>query len=56
MLSVPNGRGALAVLLLGDVQLLVTDLRMPQMDGVTLLGVVRSYLRFHSLPVIVVSA
>ena len=56
VLSVPNGREALAILLLGDVDLVVTDLRMPQMDGVTLLTVLRSYLRFHSLPVIVFSA
>ena len=56
VLSVPNGREALAVLILGSVDLLITDLRMPQMDGVTLLTVLRSYLRFQSLPVIVFSA
>jgi len=56
VLSVPNGREALALLILDGVDLLVTDLRMPEMDGVTLLTVLRSYLRFHSLPVIVFSA
>lgn len=56
VLRAPNGREAVDALILGGVDLLITDLRMPQMDGVTLLGVVRSYLRFHSLPVIVVSA
>jgi CheY-like chemotaxis protein len=56
VLSVPNGREALALVLLHGADLLITDLRMPQMDGVTLLTVLRSYLRFHSLPVIVFSA
>jgi two-component system, NtrC family, sensor kinase len=56
VLSVPNGREALAILILNAVDLVITDLRMPEMDGVTLLGVLRSYLRFRSLPVIVFSA
>jgi CheY-like chemotaxis protein len=56
VLSVPNGREALALLILDSVDLLVTDLRMPEMDGVTLLTILRSYLRFRSLPVIVFSA
>jgi CheY-like chemotaxis protein len=56
VMSVPNGREALALLLLGNVDLVITDLRMPMMDGVTLLGVMRSYLRFQAMPVIVFSA
>ena len=56
VLSVPNGREALALVILDGVDLVITDLRMPQMDGVTLLTVLRSYLRFRSLPVIVFSA
>ena len=56
VMSVPNGRDALALLLLGTIDLVVTDLRMPEMDGVTLLTVMRSYLRFKSTPVIVFSA
>lgn len=34
----------------------ILDVRMPGMDGVQLLQVVRSYLRWYSLPVIVLSA
>jgi CheY-like chemotaxis protein len=52
----PNGREAVAALVFGGVDLVITDLRMPEMDRVTFLTVLRSYLRFQSLPVIVFSA
>src|SRR3954453_4831517 len=55
-MSVPNGREALALLLLHNMDVVVTDLRMPEMDGISLLTVIRSYLRWQSLPVIVYSA
>jgi CheY-like chemotaxis protein len=35
---------------------MVLDMRMPALDGVGLLEVMRAYLRWHDLPVIVVSA
>ncbi|HZN68366.1 MAG TPA: response regulator [Tepidisphaeraceae bacterium] len=53
---VPDGHDALAVLVLGGVDLLLTDLSVPQMDGVTLLEALRAHSRFQSLPVIVFSA
>ena len=56
VMSVPNGHDAMALLLLGSIDLVVADLRMPQMDGVTLVTVIRSYVRFQSLPIIVCSA
>ena len=56
VLAAPNGRDALSQLMADGVDLVITDLRMPQMDGVTLLTLMRSYLRFQSLPVIVFSA
>lgn len=53
----PNGREALSVVLshtqTPDVILL--DLVMPEMDGPSFLEVVRSYLRIHSLPVVVLT-
>jgi CheY-like chemotaxis protein len=51
----PNGRDALAAVLedLPDVVLL--DLLMPEMDGPSFLEVVRSYLRFQTLPVVVLT-
>jgi CheY-like chemotaxis protein len=56
VLYVPNGHDALALLVLRDADLVVTDLRMPGFDGVTLVTVIRSYLRWQSLPIIVFSA
>jgi len=51
-----NGRKALKELLNGQPELLVLDLRMPELDGIGLLEVLRSYLRWHGLPVIILSA
>ena len=51
-----NGRKALKELLNGQPELLVLDIRMPELDGIGLLEVLRSYLRWHGLPVIILSA
>jgi CheY-like chemotaxis protein len=51
-----NGRKALKELLNGQPELLILDLRMPELDGIGLLEVLRSYLRWQSLPVIILSA
>jgi two-component system, NtrC family, response regulator AtoC len=49
-----NGREAADLVMAGGVDLLITDLRMPEMDGLALLG----HLRRHEfeLPVIVITA
>ncbi len=54
--SVPNGRDALAVLTSATPDLIVLDLRMPQMDGMMFLEVVRSYLRLQHIPVLIMTA
>lgn len=54
--TAPNGREALGALVSDTPDLLVLDLRMPEMDGLTLLEVIRSYLRWSDLPVIIVTA
>ena len=54
--SVPNGRDALAVLTSATPDLIVLDLRMPQMDGIMFLEVVRSYLRLQTIPVFIMTA
>ena len=54
--SVPNGREALAVLTSATPDLIVLDLRMPQMDGIMFLEVVRSYLRLQHIPVLIMTA
>ena len=53
---VSNGREALASILTRTPELVVLDLFMPEMDGPTLLEVLRSYLRLQSLPVVVLTA
>jgi CheY-like chemotaxis protein len=54
--TAPNGQEALRLLLTERPDAVVLDVRMPQMDGISLLQVMRSYLRWHNLPVIVVTA
>ena len=53
---VPNGRTALAALINGHPDAVVLDVRMPEMDGIALLEVLRSYLRFTKLPVVLLTA
>jgi CheY-like chemotaxis protein len=53
---VPNGREALRSILTVTPDLIILDLLMPEMDGPTLLEILRSYLRLQSLPVIVWTA
>jgi CheY-like chemotaxis protein len=54
--AVPNGRDALGALVDGSPDAIVLDVRMPQMDGISLLEILRSYLRWNHLPVILLSA
>ena len=51
-----DGRDALRQLLREAPDVIVLDVRMPELDGVGLLEVLRSYLRFYELPVILLSA
>jgi CheY-like chemotaxis protein len=53
-LTAANGREALQVLNAKEIALLVTDLRMPEMDGITLISHVHN--QFPSLPIIVMTA
>ena len=51
-----NGRLALTHVLTDTPDVVLLDLVMPDMDGPSFLKVVRSYLRFQTLPVIVLTA
>lgn len=52
---VSNGREALMSVLSRSPDLIILDLFMPELDGSSLLEVLRSYLRLQSLPVIVMT-
>jgi len=53
---VPNGREALAQVILHIPDVVILDLLMPEMDGPSFLEVIRSYLRLRSLPVVILTA
>jgi len=55
-IGVPNGREAMVSILSRLPDAVVLDLLMPEMDGVDLLSILRSYLRLQTLPVIVWTA
>ncbi len=50
-----NGKDALSSVLLRMPDLVLMDLFLPEMDGPSLLEVIRSYLRLQSLPVVVLT-
>lgn len=51
-----NGREALRALVGSVPDVIVLDLLMPGMDGITLLEVIRSYLRWTFVPVVILTA
>jgi len=52
----PSGKAALSEIINHQPDVVILDLMMPDMDGPSLLEVVRAYLRLESLPVVVLSA
>jgi CheY-like chemotaxis protein len=50
-----HGRDAWAMMYEHAPDLVLLDLMMPEMDGVTLLHMIRESVRWHSLPVIVLT-
>jgi CheY-like chemotaxis protein len=51
-----NGREALLALTGPNPDLIILDVRMPKMDGLEFLAVLRSYLRWQHIPVILLTA
>jgi CheY-like chemotaxis protein len=54
--TVPDGREAVAALTESTPDVVILDYKMPQMDGISFLEVIRCYLRWQSLPVILLTA
>jgi CheY-like chemotaxis protein len=54
--SAANGREALVAVATTMPDLIILDAMMPEMSGVEFLQVIRSYLRWSSLPVILLTA
>ena len=54
--SARNGREALIAVATIVPDVIVLDVRMPEMDGMEFLQVIRSYLRWANLPVILLTA
>src|SRR5436305_146285 len=50
-----DGQQAITALVEKKPHLVLLDLKLPEMDGISFLNVVRSYLRWTDLPVIVIS-
>src|SRR5687768_2668715 len=53
---VASGAEALSLLLDDSFNLILLDVRMPRMDGLEVLAVLRSYSRWQHLPVILLTA
>jgi len=51
-----NGMEALSVLKENKIDLIITDINMPEMDGITLLDTIRSSDHLRKVPVIVLTA
>jgi CheY-like chemotaxis protein len=54
--SAANGREAMAHIIDRAPDVVVLDLSMPEMNGADVLAAVRSYVRLHSLPVVILTA
>lgn len=51
-----NGKEGLEKALLGDVDLIVTDIMMPEVDGLTMLGQLREDSKGKDIPVIILTS
>lgn len=55
VIGAAEGKQAIDLLTARDAALVVLDIRMPGMDGIEFLSIIRSYRRWKGLPVIILS-
>lgn len=55
VLSAIDGADALEKILIDDIDLVITDINMPNMDGFTFIERIRANDRFKDMPVIIIS-
>jgi two-component system chemotaxis response regulator CheY len=55
VVDVADGRAALAALETATADLVITDVNMPEMDGLTLVRSIRSDVRFRFTPILVLT-
>jgi DNA-binding response OmpR family regulator len=51
-----DGQQALALIDNFEPELLITDLRMPKIDGLDLIQAVRNHVRLNNIPIVIISA
>ena len=56
LLTAGNGQEALDVIAKNDIDLLVTDINMPEMDGIALIREVRKLREAARLPILIITA
>ena len=54
--TAPNGRQALIAVATAVPDVVILDVMMPEMNGIEFLAVIRSYLRWSDIPVILLTA
>jgi len=54
--SVTDGRNAMQILLAAVPDLIILDLRLPGIDGCSIVEIIRSYLRLQRLPILILSS
>ena len=55
VLEAGDGREALKLMELHDVSLILSDINMPNMDGLELLRILRASAQWHDLPVVMIT-
>ncbi|MDF1535556.1 MAG: response regulator [bacterium] len=55
MIEAVSGTDAFEKLEKNDVDMIIADLHMPQMDGITLVKMIRSHKDYHLIPIVILT-